>query len=331
MDENLLNPLGHPLVEDVRHEILDRFRQIAENASEVFWLRSAENDRMLYINPAYEQVWGRSCQSLYEDPQSFLDAVHDADKLAVYAAFAEYNKSGIFDMEYRIVRPDGEIRWVHAKSSRVKDDFDRILRHTGVAEDITERKQIGQKLLLQTRLQEMLMHISSTYISLPLDHVDEAIESSLGELGQFVAADRVYVFEYDFEAQLCSNTHEWCAEGIAAQIDDLQDVPLSLVPDWVATHLRGETMYVPDVFALPVESGVRQILEPQEIKSLIAVPLMDGPLVEGPRRTAAADRFCADAGEYPQAARDRTGAAGCHRSGASGEQSQVRISRQHEP
>ena len=283
MDENLLNPLGHPLVEDVRHEILDRFRQIAENASEVFWLRSAENDRMLYINPAYEQVWGRSCQSLYEDPQSFLDAVHDADKLAVYAAFAEYNKSGIFDMEYRIVRPDGEIRWVHAKSSRVKDDFDRILRHTGVAEDITERKQIGQKLLLQTRLQEMLMHISSTYISLPLDHVDEAIESSLGELGQFVAADRVYVFEYDFEAQLCSNTHEWCAEGIAAQIDDLQDVPLSLVPDWVATHLRGETMYVPDVFALPVESGVRQILEPQEIKSLIAVPLMDGPLVEGPR------------------------------------------------
>jgi signal transduction histidine kinase/DNA-binding response OmpR family regulator len=56
----------------------------------------------------------------------------------------------------------------------------------------------------------------------------------------------------------------------------LQQVPLELVPDWVATHLRGATMYVPDVLALPPESGVRQILEPQEIKSLIAVPMMDG-------------------------------------------------------
>jgi len=266
----------HKQVEDARRESEDRFRQIAENVGEVFWLRNAENDKMLYINPAYAQVWGRSCASLYADPQSFIDAIFDADRPAVAMAFAEYAKGSSFDMEYRIVRPDGEIRWLRAKSFPVKDVSGAIIRHTGVAVDITDRKQGEEQLLQQTRLQHMLMEISSTYISLPLDHVDSAIEASLGELGEFVAADRVYLFDYDFEQQVCNNTHEWCAAGIEPQIDQLQQVPLDLVPDWVATHLSGATMYVPDVLALPPESGVRQILEPQAIKSLIAVPMMDG-------------------------------------------------------
>ncbi len=264
------------LAEDARRESEDRFRQIAENVGEVFWLRNVENNKMLYINPAYEQVWGRSCESLYADPQSFLDAVHEADRPAVMKAYATYAAGGNFDMEYRIVRPDGEVRWVHAKSFPVRDEAGAVIRHAGTAVDITERKHIEEQLLQQTRLQEMLMEISSTYISMPLDQVDRAIEASLGELGEFVGADRVYLFDYDFERQICSNTHEWCVDGITPQIDQLQQVPLNLVPDWVATHMRGETMYVPDVFALPPESGIRQVLEPQEIKSLIAVPLMDG-------------------------------------------------------
>jgi len=267
----------HALKEDdARRESEEQFRQIAENVGEVFWLRNAENDRILYVSPAYEQVWGRSCASLYADPQSFMDTIYDDDKPAVFAAFTDYVATHTFDLEYRIVRPDGSLRWLHAKSFPVRNEAGTIIRHTGVAMDITDRKQIEEQLLLQTRLQEMLMQISAKYISLPLDGVDAAIETSLGELGNFVAADRVYLFDYDFDRQVCSNTHEWCAEGISPQINDLQDVPIELVPDWVATHLRGATMYVPDVFALSLDSGVRQILEPQEIKSLIAVPMMDG-------------------------------------------------------
>lgn len=264
------------LAEDARRESEDRFRQIAENVGEVFWLRNVENDKMLYINPAYEQVWGRTCESLYADPQSFMETIYAADRPAVMAAFAAYVSTGVFDMEYRIVRPDGEIRWLHVRSFPVRDASGAVIRHAGVAVDITERKQIEEQLRQQTRLQEMLMEISSTYISMPLDQVDSAIEASLGELGTFVGADRVYLFDYDFEQQTCSNTHEWCADGITPQIDQLQQVPLALLSDWVATHRRGETMYVPDVFALPPDSGVRQVLEPQEIKSLIAVPMMDG-------------------------------------------------------
>ena len=266
----------HKLAEMVRSESDERFRQIAEHVEEVFWLRSGANDRMLYINPAYERVWGRSCQSLYDNPQSFMESIHPEDKATVYAAFEHYSRTGVFDQEYRIVRPDGAVRWLHARSTPIIDASGAVAYHTGAAVDITQRKEMEDEMRLQTRLQDMLMQISSTYISLPLDRVDLAIETSLGDLGRFVAADRVYIFDYDFEQQVCSNTHEWCEEGISPQIEELQDVPLSMVPDWVSTHLHGRTMYVPNVLALPEDSGLRQILEPQEIKSLITVPMMDG-------------------------------------------------------
>jgi PAS domain S-box-containing protein len=133
----------------------------------------------------------------------------------------------------------------------------------------------------ETRLQDLLMEISATYISLPLDRVDAVIETSLGHLGDFVGADRAYLFDYDFERQIATNTHEWCAQGIEPQIDSLQAIPTVMIADWVATHRTGGTVYVPDVLSLGPESSVRQVLEPQGIKSTIAVPMIDGPRCRG--------------------------------------------------
>ncbi|MDZ7582125.1 MAG: ATP-binding protein [Deltaproteobacteria bacterium] len=136
------------------------------------------------------------------------------------------------------------------------------------------RDQQGE-LQLQTRLQEILMEISSTYISLPLDQLDQAIETSLGDLGRFVRADRAHLFAYEDDKQICRNTHEWCAEGIEPQIQSLQAVPIATISDWVDAHRRGQAIHIPDVFALPPEDGVRQVLEPQGVKSLLSVPMID--------------------------------------------------------
>lgn len=111
--------------------------------------------------------------------------------------------------------------------------------------------------------------------------VDDAIDAALAALGSTLAADRAYLFAYDFEAGICHNTHEWCAASIEPQIALLQAFPLQLVPEWVARHRAGEPMDVADVFALPPDSGVRQTLEPQGIKSLTTVPLLDGPACLG--------------------------------------------------
>jgi signal transduction histidine kinase/DNA-binding response OmpR family regulator len=136
-------------------------------------------------------------------------------------------------------------------------------------------EQRTREIKKQSSLQEIIIEIASTFINLPLDQTQTAVQRALQHLGTFVSADRVYLFEYHFSEQFTQNTFEWCAEGIEPQIDDLQAVPLEMVPDWVSKHRAGESLYVPDVSKLPEEQdGLRQILEPQEIKSLIAVPLM---------------------------------------------------------
>ncbi len=124
-------------------------------------------------------------------------------------------------------------------------------------------------------LQYFLIDIASKYINIPLAKVDEEIGKALKDIAEYVSADRSYIFAYDFESQTTSNTYEWCNEGITPQLEELQDIPLEYVPDWLKCHLVGQTMLIPDVLALPT-GGLRDILEPQEIKSLIAVPMMRG-------------------------------------------------------
>lgn len=127
------------------------FRQFADNSNVVFWVRT--QDEILYISKAYETIWGRSCQSLYDNPASFMDSVHPGDQERVFSAMQyEAENPGSFDVEYRVVQPDGSWVWVHARSFTVSDADGRVIRTTGVAEDITARKRI--ELIIRERVKE---------------------------------------------------------------------------------------------------------------------------------------------------------------------------------
>lgn len=139
--------------------------------------------------------------------------------------------------------------------------------------DITERKRTEDQMQQLLHLQQLLMNISTTYINLPITEIESAIQVALGDIASFVKADRSYLFSYDFGQSTCTNTYEWCKEGIEPQIDKLQAVPLEDITDWVTTHRGGESVYIPDVLSLP-DGRLRGILEPQGIKSLLTVPLM---------------------------------------------------------
>ena len=104
------------------------------------------------------------------------------------------------------------------------------------------------------------------------DEVNAAIDAALGDMGDFVGADRAYLFAYDFQTRTSSNTHEWCAEGIASGQAFLQNLPMGRAQDWEAAHQRGEMVYVPDVQALP-ESPLKDLIMAQGIRSLMTLPL----------------------------------------------------------
>jgi PAS domain S-box-containing protein/diguanylate cyclase (GGDEF)-like protein len=123
-----------------------RFRQMADNIRDVFFLIDAESLRPLYISPAYEEIWGRSCESGYANPESWTDAIHPDDRASTYEKYKKGMSAGKFEYEYRIVRPDGSIRWMEDRCFPIRDDAGKVVRVAGVAEDITERKQIEEAL-----------------------------------------------------------------------------------------------------------------------------------------------------------------------------------------
>lgn len=133
-------------VEEEMQEMALRFHQVTDNIREVFWLNNPLNSEILFISPAFEAIWGRSCRELKSEPRLWLEAIHPEDRERVREAVRTKQINGQYDEEYRIVRPDGSIRWIRDRAFPVRaDDFD-VIRIAGVAEDITERKATTDEL-----------------------------------------------------------------------------------------------------------------------------------------------------------------------------------------
>ncbi|HYU15444.1 MAG TPA: PAS domain S-box protein, partial [Candidatus Acidoferrum sp.] len=123
-----------------------RFRQVTENIDEVFWLTDVGMSEMIYISPAYERVWGRTCESLHARPISWMEAVHPEDQARVREAVLRLRVDGTYNLEYRIVRPDGAVRWIRDRAFPIADAGGRVYRIAGVAEDVTARRQLEEQL-----------------------------------------------------------------------------------------------------------------------------------------------------------------------------------------
>jgi PAS domain S-box-containing protein len=131
--------------EEALRESEHRFRQVTESIDEVFWLTDTEKNQMIYISPAYERIWGRTCASLYATPRSWMEAIHPEDRERVRNAALTLQAAQAYDVEYRIVRLDGSTRWIHDRAFPIRDVTGQVYRVAGVAEDITSRRQLEEQ------------------------------------------------------------------------------------------------------------------------------------------------------------------------------------------
>ena len=126
----------------------EKFNQLADNITDAFWIRSPDMSELHYISPAFERIWGRSMASLYANPHQWSEYIFPEDRDRVLRAF-DTLKAEVpsLDIEYRIVRPDNDIRWVSVRAYQVRDAAGGLIRQTGIVSDITERRRVETALL----------------------------------------------------------------------------------------------------------------------------------------------------------------------------------------
>lgn len=251
-------------------EAQQRFERLFCNNPAPMALSTIPERRLYDVNDAFLKALGYSRCEVIGKTSEEMGLFADQEQMDAVAKGLQAN-GRVADFEIRVRHKDGAILDGLFSGEVIRSQGRQYFLTVMI--DITDRKRMEKELKLQSRLQQLLMEISSTFINLPWEKVEATIHDSLGKMGRFVEADRAYIFDYDFRRQICINTHEWCDEGIEPQIDQLQAVPLKQMESWVEKHQQGESINIPDVLSLP-PCRERDILEPQGIKSLLTVPLM---------------------------------------------------------
>ena len=207
----------------------EQFRQIAETIDEVFWSTSADKNRMVYVSPAYEKIWGRPCAELYANPRQWLAAIHPDDRDAVIHAALNKQADGTYDEEYRIIRPDGSFRWVRDRAFPLRNMEGEIYRIVGLAEDITDRKRIDEELRalseqLEARVVERTAQLREANESLrKAEARQRALLSAIPDLVFRVRRDGTYL---DFSAPAGGETA--LSERLIGSNIESSDMPIDV-------------------------------------------------------------------------------------------------------
>lgn len=274
---------GRMRAEQSLKESETRFRQIAENVREVLWVTDPGKSEMLYISPAYERVWGRTVESLLKVPLSFVDAIHPEDRKHVIAAFSK-QLQGDYDEVYRIVRPDGGVRWIRDRAFPVKDDSGRVYRVTGIATDITDTKLAEEEARrlhgeLERRIAERTEAIRSQSAVLlelaALDKVDKrgAIEKILAADARTLGVERVSYWTLDAGTAIVCETLCTLSGGVDAAFSGTR-LAAADYPVYFAAILGNRPVTANRAQSDPVTSEFAAgYLKPLGITSMLDVPV----------------------------------------------------------
>jgi PAS domain S-box-containing protein len=189
--------------EEALRESEERFRQLAETIPDVFFLVGSEPAEMLYVSPAYEQMWGRSVASAYTDPLAWTAAIHPDDRARVLEQLPA-GRTGTIELGFRIQLPDGGTRWLDMSVSPVRDEAGNVIRHAAVASDVTARHKLQDQLRQSQKMEAVgqlaggvahdfnnLLTAISGYAGFALDragNADEKLRSNILEISR--ASDR---------------------------------------------------------------------------------------------------------------------------------------------
>jgi PAS domain S-box-containing protein len=159
-----------------RRRVQTYLEQISSNISEALWLAEPGKTHPVYTNIAYERIWGRSAESILGDPRAFVDSIHPEDRDRVLAGLPRQS-SGHYSVDYRVVRPDGTVRWVRDRAFPIINEQGQVTRIAGITEDITERRVLERN--------QLDLAVEREKVKLLRDFISEASHDIKGPLTAF--------------------------------------------------------------------------------------------------------------------------------------------------
>ncbi len=254
----------------------ERFRELAATIEEVFWVTDPRNARMLYVSPGYERIWGRSCESLLADAGSWLDAVDPGDRDRVALAQANLAVTGVFDEEYRVVRPDGEVRWIRAQAFPVRNAAGEVERVAGAARDVTDRRAAQEEMRATNaryaRQEAALMAVTracALHHAGTADLMHEVTRAAAETLG--VGRASVWRFSREQKAIVCRSLFE----GSKAAHTDGMVLRTEDYPGYFRALAAGEVIAASDACSDPrTREFADDYLRPLGISSMLDAPIL---------------------------------------------------------
>ncbi|MCC5896722.1 MAG: PAS domain S-box protein [Phormidium sp. BM_Day4_Bin.17] len=247
----------------------ERFRQLAENVDSVFWISDPQTLQVLYVSPAYERLWGHSAVELYGNPKKFIEAIHpeDRDRLA---DDLRNPISDTYSREYRLLHPDGTLRWIRARAFPVRDEAGQLYRVVGVAEDISDIK-LAEAALERQLQRERLFSTISQRIRQSLD-MESVMQTSVEEVREFLHTDRVvlYKFNPDWSGNIVVESVEpGCLQLLNRTIEDP-----CFRGNYVNSYRQGRISSLDDIETVPLDECHRNLLRQLQVRANLVVPVI---------------------------------------------------------
>jgi len=256
-----------------------RFHDMAEAIEQDFWIINLTPFELLYSSPAAKRIWGFDPMSFRDRPDHILRYLHP-DDLDGYSKLLDPNDPVPGEVEYRIIRDDGTLRWLRTRAFPMFDAAGQFYRVTGVTEDITSRKAAQLEVDRHREFERFIMELCTAFVNLPPEQVEKTFERSLGQLAAMIGADRAEIFVLDDARDVLTIQYSWSREGVAetpayTEFSFAADNPLRVA------LVRDGLLHVDDVEALPDDlAAVRRRLMANGIGSFVDLPLVrQGKLV----------------------------------------------------
>lgn len=254
----------------VQQSIIDKFHKLFDNNPSLMAVSSMHDGKFVEVNTAFLEMLGYSRNEVIGKTSDELSLF--VDKTGHLKTASRLIKEGkIKNIEFDVRRKDGQILKGLFSGEIIDNQLEKSF--LTVMNDITEINQMKEKLHNQIDFEDILLEQSSKIFC--SEDLDSVLNHTLKRIGEFIGVDRSYIFCYTPDGAYMNNTHEWCAKNISSEKDNLQNVPVELLPAWIESLNKEEEIYIFDVSGLPESwSAEREILEPQGIKSLLVLPII---------------------------------------------------------